>query len=369
MRSVTLQTKPKYLTLLIVTLLNIPLGVNPGLANSPKEELSQPPQTLKENEEADLNKLAGTYMIEGKTDQATQQYQTLLNLLEKRYGKQDKKLAPILINLGSVQESLGNHRKAMSFYQKALALTEKGYGHYSPEFADNLEKLGKAMEKTGQKTAAKKHYKEAIKILSREPGLSASTKLKTLLRDYPDLIQGEDNSNVELLKDYEKDFSTKGNNSSWNALPPSFSSSPSSIYSPEDSQQSALSNQESKSQLDESTQVELRGLSASPANLAPAFQTLSQTIFKQSRLLGSETYFKRKIAIDAKTLGNTHPGLANDLCALALLYVSRGNYLDAQPLFKNALDIYEGNWGKENKLSLATQAALKTVEDYRNQGR
>lgn len=367
MRSVTLQTKPKYLILLIVTLLNIPLGVNPGLANSLKEEeTSLPPQTQLENEEAALKKLAETYMVEGKTEQATQQYQTLLNLLEKRHGKNDKKLAPILINLGSVQESLGNHTKAMSFYQRALVLTEKGYGHYSPEFADNLEKLGKTMEKSGQKTAARKHYKEAIKILSREPGLAASTKLKTLLHDYPDLIQGEDNSNIQLLKDYEKEFSTKDTNSSWNALPP-FSSS--SFSASTDNRQSALANRESLSQLDESTEVKLRSLSPSPSNLAPAFQTLAQTIFKQSRLNGSETYFKRKIAIDAKTLGNTHPGLANDLCALALLYASRENYQEAQPLLKNALDIYQGNWGKENQLSIATQAALKTVEELRSGNR
>lgn len=363
MRSVTLQTKPKYLMLLIVTLLNASLGVNSGLANSPKEEPTQPHQTQRENEEVDLKKLADTYMVEGKTEKANDQYKNLLNLLEKRYGKSDKKLAPILINLGSVQESLGNHTKAMSFYRRALALTEKGFGHYSPEFADNLEKLGKTMEKTGNKAAARKQYREAIKVLSKEPGLSASTKLKQLLHDYPDLIQEDDNSNQKLLKDYEKEFPAKGNKSSLDHQP-STSISFSSVNRPPE-----LSQEDNLSQIDENTKVQLRSLSASPANLAPAFQTLSQTIFKQVRLTESENYYKRKIAIDASALGKTHPGLANDLCALALLYVTRGNYSEAQALFQNALDIYEGNWGNENQLSLSTRAALKTVEDLRSQGR
>ncbi len=100
----------------------------------------------------------------------------------------------------------------------------------------------------------------------------------------------------------------------------------------------------------------------SEKNLAPVYKTMSDTIFKQSHFEKGEDYYKRKIAIDMQALGSAHPSVANDLCGLAVFYMSRQQYGQAKPLLARALPIYEHAWGENNRLTINARTSLATVE-------
>jgi tetratricopeptide (TPR) repeat protein len=110
--------------------------------------------------------------------------------------------------------------------------------------------------------------------------------------------------------------------------------------------------------------VILRGMAhpTSEQNLAPVYKTMSETIFGQSHFEKGEDYYKRKIAADLESLGAQHPSVANDLCGLAVLFISRQNYAQAKPLLARALPIYEHAWGEDNLLTINTRTSLASVE-------
>jgi tetratricopeptide (TPR) repeat protein len=102
----------------------------------------------------------------------------------------------------------------------------------------------------------------------------------------------------------------------------------------------------------------------SESDLAPAYAAMDDVIYKQGHFKESETLLQRKIAIDLKALGPGHPAVANDLNALALLYVSQQRYKEAEPILMRALKIYEEAYGADNLLAVKARTVLASVEYY-----
>jgi tetratricopeptide (TPR) repeat protein len=55
----------------------------------------------------------------------------------------------------------------------------------------------------------------------------------------------------------------------------------------------------------------------------------------------AEPLYRRALAIDEKVLGPDHPEVANTLNNLAVLLEARGDYTEAEPLYRRALAIDE----------------------------
>ncbi len=70
------------------------------------------------DQEQCLRKLGDALLLRGKTSQAEAVFQNLRAVLTKRYGDNSPKTAPVLMVLGSIQESLGDHSAAVALYQK-----------------------------------------------------------------------------------------------------------------------------------------------------------------------------------------------------------------------------------------------------------
>ncbi|MBU6451214.1 MAG: tetratricopeptide repeat protein [Cyanobacteria bacterium REEB67] len=309
-----------------------------------------------------LRRLGNAQMLHGQTREANATYSNLLSLLSKHYGAANQKVAPVLILLGSVQESLGDHQAAMEYYRRALKINEKNYGVYSPEFAGNLHKLGKASARRGDKVGAEKNYKQALAILSTEPGLAASSELKNLLRDYSDLIKVDETSSSDLVKDFNSDIYGASASA---PKPANLAGAPAGAADSAWQKQSDFQLKvHAQGQVGEDPQVELRGINAptSEQNLSPVFKTMSETIFHQSHFEKGEAFYKRKIAIDIEALGSSHPTVANDLCGLAIFYLSEQKYGEARPLLLRALPIYRKAWGENNLLTINTLASLASAE-------
>lgn len=319
--------------------------------------------------EKSMMKLADTLALRGKTAEAQSTYQRLLTSLIKRYGSSSNQVAPVLVALGSIQESAGNHATAMSYYRKALNINEKNYGPYSPAVAGNLHFLARATAASGDRRTGVQHYKRAISILSKDPSLSASGQMETLMHDYRDLMQKDDDSNRDLIKDFQKDILNKSKSPSIDQIAqaapaPGSRMAASNLESAWEKQREFQLKATSDYQTDEDPKVVLRGIPqpSSDRALAPAFKVMNDTLFNQKNYGKGEDYYKRLIAVDIDALGPYHPSVANDLNGLARLYISQQRYSDAIPLLARALSIYEQVYGENNLLTTNTCTALAGAE-------
>lgn len=306
-----------------------------------------------------LSKLADTLALRNETAEAQSLYQRCLTVLEREYGKGSVKVVPALFALGSIYEAEGDPSSAMALYERALHINEKDYGPYSPAVANSLHRLGRASYRAGDRDQAKKHYKLALSILLQQPGLDASNQLQSLLSDYADLLKHDDASNKDLISDFQKDVmqSKMDQQAPANSQP--------QLRGSAWQQQNASQPYASKtSQTDEAPKVVLRGMKQplSSSELAPAYHTVDNTIYKQSHYEKGEQYYQRMIAVDEKALGPNHPALANDLNELGLFYISQQRFKEAEPLLMSALSIYEKVYGADNILTIKTGASLAFID-------
>lgn len=336
-----------------------------------------------------MQRLAATLALTDRTAEARKIYLSLLKRVSSRYGRNSKQVEPVLMALGSIQESLGNHSEAMVYYNRALRINEKNYGNYSPAYAGTLSRIGRVNRKMGRRQEARLQYKQAISILSKNPNKQAARQLKGVMSDYDDLIKDEDHSNKDLIEDFQKDILRTKSSGSSEANADNKSSSLERLslstnngaaiasrettelttgHLPRESQWQKQNKFQLKamrqSDTDENREVALRGLPLSKTGKAlnPAYEVVNDTIFNQARYERDEAQYKRKIAIDIDALGPSHPSVANDLNSLAQLYISKENFEEAKPLLTKALAIYSSTYGFNNVLSINTLSSLAKVE-------
>ncbi len=329
-----------------------------------------------------LLKCASALALLDRVEEARATARQVLTKLTRGNGAQSTKVVPVLMTLGSIEESAGNHSVAMDYYNRALKISEKSYGPYSPVAAGALQGLGRVYGKTGRKEEAKTHLKRAITILSKDPNGDAVDQLKGAVNDYGDLFKGTDNSNRDLIQDFDRDVlkdpdDDSGTTDSKSSTSDSWDDTGSSRIQPptqkqQEQQTSSQWQKQSRFQLkaqrseatDENQQVQLRGFRApaSDTTLAPAYKIVNDTIFSQNHYGMGEEQYKRKIATDLDALGPHHPSVGNDLNSLAQLYISQKKFTLAEPLLVRALAVYNQAYGPGNLLTINTNAALASVE-------
>lgn len=320
-------------------------------------------------------KLAQALRLTGKTAEARSLLQKLL--VEVRKANDSARISKVLMALGSIEESAGDHSGAMTYYQQALSASEKNYGPYSPEAARAFHGIGRTSYKTGNQKQATENYQRAITILSKDPNLQSAEELKTIMHEYGDLIKTNESSSDSLIKDFQKDILKKdpaGQPSGWNqtgsvqttvSAPGGSVTSGGAAGSSDFQRQSDLKLQTQRmGDIGEDEKIALRGFQkpASEGTLRPAFKVLNDTIVDQSRYSLSEEQYQRMVATDINSLGPNHPSVGNDLRGLAQLYIARGKFQEAKPLLQKALAIYEGAYGSKNLLCISTGSSLAFVE-------
>ncbi len=270
-----------------------------------------------------------------------------------------KKNNAVLMELGSIEESAGNHQGAMTYYNQALTDSEKNYGTYSPQAANSLHGIGRIHAKMGNKKEASGSLNRAITILSKNPNKEADDQLKQIMHNYGDLIQGEDQSDKTLIKDFETDVLK-------DKTAPKSQSTPSGSWWQQQIDKELQGSRATESTMNEAVASRALQAPGSDATLAPAYRVVQNTIFAQNRYGLGEAQYQRMIATDIDSLGPNHPSVANDLNGLAQLYISKEKFNEARPLLERALGIYQGAYGNGNVLTVNTKASLAFVFSQTN---
>ena len=349
-----------------------------------------------EDEVLCTKRLAATLTLQDKTGEARETYRNLLSRVERHYGARSHETEPLLMALGSIEESAGNHSLAMTYYNRALKISEKNDGAYSPAYANTLSRLGRVNHRLGNRDTAVVQYKQAISILSKAPNQEAAQQLKSVMHEYGDLIKGDDHSDRRLIEDFDRDVLNRkpedvdsgtvkegGVKHTERSDSVSGSNSDSALVDHSDAglrppinieakgggssfQEASRTRFESmgRSQTDENEKIALRGMirPESSQSLAPAYEAVNESVFNQKRYGVTEDQYKRKIAIVIDALGGNHPSVANDMAALAQLYREHKKYSEARDLLLKALKIYDSTYGEDNLLTISATASLAQVE-------
>jgi len=99
---------------------------------------------------------------------------------------------------------------------------------------------------------------------------------------------------------------------------------------------------------------------------ATALNDLALTYKSLARYMEAEPLFRRAIEINEKVLGKDHPDVANGYNNLAFLLQDQGKYDQAEPLYRRSIEINEKVLGKDHPRVAAVYNNL--AELLRNQG-
>ncbi len=353
------------------------------LAVSEAEKPSAKPQDLA----ASLNGMASVYTRLGNPDYAAELYRRSLRALERGLGVNDPALIQTLLDLGSVYEAEGNHSGAMALYNRVFAISEKKLGPWHPEVARSLHRIAVIHSQQGRQSQAEDEFKRAISIMDKAVG-PVKADLESLHADYADHLKRADRmSEAAHIEQRAKDIraqqkepnaplTTSASTAPGRSLE---APSPARDHSPVAASTARVGNQSAwnaqltlqqksvqQAQVDEAQRLldQAQASGTPEQQLSPMFSTLADVYDKQSRYADSEPLYKQAIAIDEKTLGPNHPGLAADLNNLAILYIAQGRYGDAEPLLKRALSIYKDVYGEDNLLYIKCQSDLASAYEH-----
>ena len=107
---------------------------------------------------------------QGKYREALPFIQEAVRLGEARLGKENKTIATLLNNLGTLYNDLGEYDKAEPLYKRALEITEKALGPTHPSVALRLNNLGSLYDDLGEYDKAESLYKRALEITEKALG-------------------------------------------------------------------------------------------------------------------------------------------------------------------------------------------------------
>jgi tetratricopeptide (TPR) repeat protein len=98
---------------------------------------------------------------------------------------------------------------------------------------------------------------------------------------------------------------------------------------------------------------------------AAALNNLAVTYAYLARSIEAEPLYRRAIEIDEKALGKEHPDVAARYNNLALLLQNQGKYAEAEPLYRRAIEIFQTNLGPAHPNTLTVQKNYDSMQELK----
>lgn len=297
-----------------------------------------------------MEKVAATLQVQDITEDAMPLYKKSLKLLERAHGKESPELIPTLYAIGVIHETEGDLKEAVVSYTRTLAINKKNFAPESLNVADSMHRLARAEVAAHLLQPAEVLYLQSLTLYMHQPSLSSTTGLENLLSDYIDLLKKLDLPTRIIASDFQAQL-LKDRVGSLNlnmGVPQSYWQKQVSAL---------LTNSRPVSNVQPVSSAQPDGNTTS----SPA-PDIATTPSAGKKFESNEVdFYERMVAIDLKSLGQNHPTVADDLNALAAVYVAQHRYAEAKPLLTRALSIYENVYGPNNLLVTRTRAALGQV--------
>ena len=320
-----------------------------------------------------LNNLAALYQSMGDFSRAEPLYQQALEIRKKALGEEHPDYATSLNNLAALYHAMGDYARAEPLFRQALEIRKKALGEEHPDYATSLNNLAGLYRGMGDYARAEPLYRQAPEIRKKcsarttptTPRASTTwlgTPVDGRLRPRRTAVPPGAGDRKKVLGEGTRTTPPASPiwprcTSPWATIPaPSrctgrrwrtiarrwarvtpTTPKASTIWpgcigrwatTPAPSRSTARALEIRKKVLGEAHPR----YAASLANLALVYQSVGD-------FLRAEPLYRQAIEIERKALGEGHPDYAMSLSNLAKLYHAMGNFSRAEPLLKQSLEI------------------------------
>ncbi|MEK6288733.1 MAG: tetratricopeptide repeat protein [Acidobacteriota bacterium] len=273
---------------------------------------------------------AVVYTYQGKYAEAEPLLEQSLMILINALGSDDRYLADAIMNLAECYESQGKYYQAEPRYKRALEIRRNKLGENHTELAESLYQLAGLYFERGKYAEAEPLFKQALAIWERDKSdiRDAATSLdalSALYREKGNLAEAERYLNLawEIHKDFiERDkFSVAYHFENVGLL-----------YDAQD-------NPNAETAYNAAVVIWTRALGKNHPTRAFGLSKLASYCYKHGRFSDAERLFSEALTIQ-QALPDS-PELAQTSYGLARIYTDQLKYVEAEPLFKQALAIQE----------------------------
>jgi tetratricopeptide (TPR) repeat protein len=296
----------------------------------------------KEKEEIKvLNQKGRNLLRGGRFEEATPYAERVLEMQEKRLGKDHLDVTNSLDHLAYLYRETGRYDEAESFYKRALSIREKSVGVNHPSFALSLHHLGNLYRLVGKYAQAEDLLKQALEIQERvikkeHPDIALSFNTIGLLFistgryvEAEPLLKKALEIREKVLRKDHPDIARCINNLGW-------------LY--------FLTGRYTEAEISYQKALEMRERESGKdhPDLAITLQNLGMLYTSTGRYNEAEEMHQRALGIREKAFRKDHPEIARSLNNLGWLYFKTGRYAEAELSYKKALEIRGGVSGKDH---------------------
>jgi tetratricopeptide (TPR) repeat protein len=283
-----------------------------------------------------LNQKRSDLFREGRFEEAIPYAEQVLEMQEKRLGKDHLDVTNSLDNLAHLYRETGHYDEAESFYKRALSIREKSVEIDHPSIALSLHHLGNLYRLLGKYTQAEDLLKQALEIRERvlkkeHPDIALSFNTIGLLYistgryvEAEPLLKKALEIREKVLRKDHPDIVWCINNFGW-------------LY--------FLTGRYTEAEISYRKALEMRERESGKdhPDLAFILHNLGYLYTSTGQYAEAEGLHKRALGIRQKAFRKDHPEIAKSLNYLGWLYFQMGRYAEAELSYKKALEIWEGS--------------------------
>jgi CHAT domain-containing protein/tetratricopeptide (TPR) repeat protein len=305
--------------------------------------------------------LAEMYCEFGDYSEAMPLYLRVLEIVRRVNGNNDDRVevAAAMSKVGSIYRQLGDYSNAEPYYSEACRIYRKVLGNNHPEYAKSLNNLGLIHKQIGSYARAEPLYKEAIKIYM---------KLLEEADSHPEFNKGKiQNGYAQTLNNLSGIYYLIGDYLKAQQLLTETKEVRRTVLGERDPLYAQTLNNlaEVCELLGNYSRAEQLFLEAKEITFAVYGENHPQYANRLNNLAGlyeitqnpnAEQLYEQARSIYGKTVGEKSPEYVSSTNNLASLFLKKANFLEAENLYKQILDLY-------HKQSAQTKLNSRLVAD------
>jgi len=259
-----------------------------------------------------LNNLSAVYFFQGKHDLSKPLCEQLMAIYQTVLGRDHPEIATCMINLGLIAMAEGKFGQAEKYYLQAHRIRLSSFGRQHTLVGNSLSHLGSVYLEQQRFAEASDALRKSVAILEKNLG-----------HEHPDL--------GKVLNNLIEALEAEGKGTEAEQLCPRL--------------------------------VSLKEISLGPAHpkVVACLEKVAAFYLRQNKPEESAKLYQRLLAMKRRTYGNDHPEVARQLTNLAFAEQSLKLPAQAEPLFLQALHIYENNSRQSSGNVAVTHAQFLTA--------
>ncbi|KAL1921122.1 uncharacterized protein VTP21DRAFT_10838 [Calcarisporiella thermophila] len=294
-----------------------------------------------------FDNLASLYADYGRYDDAELLYQKAVYINEKALGPEDSLTALSISHLAALYVIQGKYDQAESLHWRALKIREKCLGPEDPVTLHSIHDLGVLYQHQGKYDQAESHYRIVLESQEKVLGIDHLHTISSLIHlaglyEKQGKYEQAEPLLQRVLKARENKYGTD------HSITADVYNSMASLYV-------CMGKYELAEPLyQRALNIRVKTFGSEHPETATSYNNLAHYFEQQDKYDQAETLYQQVLIIRLKTVGFEHPLTAKAFNNMASVYENMGRYDQAELRFQSALEIHKKTLGTEHPDTLSS---------------